>query len=86
MNRRGLIIGGLSLLAAPAIVHARNLMPLRVRRPPGTFTFDGKDFTAEFWYYPNGSLMLSRFTGPNGIIEQRNELREPHPLLLKDRA
>ena len=40
MNRRGILLGLASALAAPAIVHAGNLMP--VKALPVEFTYDAQ--------------------------------------------
>ena len=38
LNRRGLITGLISLVAAPTIVRASSLMPIKVMEQPGVFT------------------------------------------------
>jgi len=48
-SRRGFLQGLVSTLAAPAIVHAGNLMPIR-RLPPDIFTVTNPYWPIKQWY------------------------------------
>lgn len=54
LNRRGLLLGLASALAAPAIVHAGNLMPVKAMRRSYWCSLGGKicyhDITADEFY------------------------------------
>ena len=86
MNRRGLILSGLSLLATPAIVQARNLMPVRVPYHSKIYTLGGDNFTAEFYYDTVKGLLHTRMQSGNWVVVQSHKLNSiPYPFALRPR-
>lgn len=59
MNRRGILLGLASALAAPAIVHAGTLMPIKaIKSDLMTVIIEGYDV---FGHWPRNSYFLPEF-------------------------
>jgi len=69
MNRRGFLTGlGAALVAAPAIVRAGSLMPVKTMIEPVYFGWDlasGPDYTAMYFY--DGVRMLKSINGSDWV-------------------
>lgn len=71
INRRGILLGLASVLAAPAIVHAGNLMPIKALKPEGfSVLLTGFD---QFGVVRQETIMIRPPLSPADMISQLSE-------------